>query len=157
MKRTITITAAAVTLIVAVPLAASADSGSAPTRRASTITLRMGAQLEHVQSVDNQPSGRSAGDMLVFTERLVNSHRRQLGSDAASCVALFDQRWLCSGTYVLAGGQVMVQLVQPRLTGTLTYSQAITGGTGRYAGASGTVTDHQRAGGDQFVFHIRLP
>jgi hypothetical protein len=157
MRRSIPITMAALTLVVAVPFAATASSRSPTARRATTITLRLGAQLQHVQGVDNPPSGGSPGDMLVFTERLVNSSGRQLGSDAATCVALFDQRWLCTGTYVLARGQVMVQLLQPRLTGTLSYSQAITGGTGRFAGASGTVTVRQRPAGDRFVFHIRLP
>jgi hypothetical protein len=49
----------------------------------------------------------------------------------------------------------MVQLVQPAPTGT--YTQAITGGTGKYAGVTGTVTVRQRAGGDRFTFHIRVP
>jgi hypothetical protein len=49
----------------------------------------------------------------------------------------------------------MVQLIQPGPTGT--YAQAITGGTGRYAGATGTVTVDQHGGGDRFTFHVRLP
>jgi hypothetical protein len=72
-------------------------------------------------------------------------------------VALFDERWLCTATYILPGGQVMVQLLQPSLTVTLTYRQAITGGTGRFARASGTVTVHQQPSGDHFVFHVHLP
>jgi hypothetical protein len=95
--------------------------------------------------------------MLVFTERLLNSSGRQVGSDAASCVFLFDERSVCTGTYILPGGQVMVELLQPSLTGTLTYTQAITGGTGRFARAGGTVTIHQRPSGDHFVFRVYLP
>jgi hypothetical protein len=55
---------------------------------------------------------------------------------------------------VLHGGQVMVQLLQPGRQGT--YRQAITGGTGRYAGARGTVTVRQGDGGDRFTFRIRV-
>jgi hypothetical protein len=49
----------------------------------------------------------------------------------------------------------MVQLIQPGAAGT--YTQAITGGTGRYAGARGTVTVRQQSGGDRFTFRLRVP
>jgi hypothetical protein len=93
----------------------------------------------------------------VFTERLFNDAGRTIGSDQAYCVFLFDQRSLCTGAYRLRGGQVMVQLIQPGLSGTRTYDQAIIGGTGRFARVTGTVTVHQRASGDRFVMRIRLP
>jgi hypothetical protein len=106
--------------------------------------------------VDNAPAGASPGDVLVFTERLFATSGRVIGSDAASCTYLFDQRSLCTGAYLLRSGHVFVSLVQPGPTGT--YDQAITGGTGRYARATGTVTVHQHPGsGDRFVFRIRIP
>jgi hypothetical protein len=117
------------------------------------ITLSVRGQLEHVQGVDNAPAGPSAGDMLVFTEALFNGHGKRIGSDAATCVRLFDTASLCTGTYLLPGGQVMVQLLQPGPTGT--YDQAVTGGTGRFAGASGTVRVKQQGGGDRFNFRLR--
>ena len=86
--------------------------------------------------MDNAPTGPSAGDMLIFTEKLFNKRGKQIGSDAASCVRLFDATSLCTGTYRLPRGRLMVQLLQPGPTGT--YDQAITGGTGRYAGARGS-------------------
>jgi hypothetical protein len=156
MKRRSTIGLAVLALV---PVAAVAVTASARPRtavRANAITLRLRSQLEHVHYVDNPPAGRSPGDVLVFTERLLNSTGRQVGSDAASCMLLFDQRSLCTGTYLLPGGQVMAQLLQPSLTGTLTYAQAITGGTGRFARASGTVTVTQQPTGDQFVFNVHL-
>jgi hypothetical protein len=148
---------AVLVLVPAVAFAVAASARPRAARRANAIKLRFRSQLEHVQYVDNSPSGRSAGDMLVFTERLLNSAGRRVGSDAASCVVLFDKRSLCTGTYNLPGGQVMVQLVQPSLTGTLTYTQAITGGTRRFARASGTVTVNQRPSGDRFLFDVHLP
>ena len=72
----------------------------------------------------------------------------------ATCVALFDATLLCTATYVLPGGQVMVQLLQPGPRGT--YDQAITGGTGRYGGARGTVAVRQSDAGDRFTFRIRV-
>jgi hypothetical protein len=104
--------------------------------------------------VDNAPAGPSAGDVLVFTEKLFNRGGKQVGTDAATCTRLFDQRSLCTGAYVFRKGQVMVQLVQPGPTGT--YTQAIVGGTGAYTGARGTVTVAQSGAGDRFTFHIRL-
>jgi hypothetical protein len=46
------------------------------------------------------------------------------------------------------------QLLQPGQQST--YRQAITGSTGRYAGARGTVTVRQGDGGDRFTFRIRV-
>ena len=152
MRRRITIGLAVVGLVaaVAVSTAASGRQGSA------TITLHARSQLEQVNFVDNDPKGSSAADLLVFTERLVNERGRQIGSDAATCTTLFDGRSLCTGTYILRGGQIMVQLVQPGPTGI--YTQAITGGTGRFARATGTVTVDQHPGeGDRFTFRIRKP
>jgi hypothetical protein len=119
-----------------------------------TVTIKASSRIDQVHLVDNAPTGDSAGDVLVFTEKLFNARGRQIGTDAASCVRLFDVTSLCTGVYKLRGGQLMVQLVQPGPTGT--YDQAITGGTGRFAGARGTVTVVQSAGGDHFTFKIRL-
>jgi hypothetical protein len=120
---------------------------------ARTITIRATSHIDQVHVVDNAPSGDSPGDMLVFTEKLFNSRGKQIGTDAASCVRLFDVSSLCTGTYKLPGGRLMVQLLQPGPTGS--YDQAITGGTGRFAGARGTVTVDQQATGDRFTFKIR--
>jgi hypothetical protein len=119
-----------------------------------TITLHARSELERVQFVDNQPAGPSAGDVLLFTEQLFDGRGNRIGSDAATCTRLFDETSLCTGVYRLPRGRLMVQLLQPGPTGT--YDQAITGGTGRYAGASGTVRVAQRAGGDRFTFRVRL-
>jgi hypothetical protein len=153
MRRALSLTVLATALITALAgvVSASARTGS------TSITIRARAQLLHASSVDNAPAGRSAGDSLVFTERLLNAAGRPIGSDQAYCVFLFDQRSLCTGAYLLRGGELMVQLVQPGLSQTRNYDQAIIGGTGRYARATGTVTVHQRQSGDRFVMRIRLP
>ncbi|MBN1528902.1 MAG: hypothetical protein JW895_07565 [Thermoleophilaceae bacterium] len=43
-----------------------------------------------------------------------------------------------------------------RTAPTCLYDQAITGGTGRFAGARGTVTVDQQPTGDRFTFKIRV-
>jgi hypothetical protein len=154
MHRTAVITSLAAAGLVAVTSAASVSAtGGGPQR----IVLHARSELEHAQAVDSAPAGRSAGDRLIFTEKLLDARGRRIGHDAADCVALFDQRSQCTGTYVFKRGQVMVQLIQPKLTGSADYRQAITGGTGRYAGAKGTVAVRQRASGDRFTFHLTVP
>lgn len=148
MKRS-TIALAAVGALALIAAPAGAKSGE------PTITIRVRSEVNQVHVVDNAPAGDSAGDVLLFTERLFNSHGKRIGSDAASCVRLFDETSLCTAVYTLPRGKIMVQLLQPGLTGALTYDQAITGGTGRYAGARGTVTVAQKPGGDRFTFKIR--
>jgi hypothetical protein len=141
----------------AVTAAAAPKTNAKATAKAKLVTIHANSKLLRAANVDNPPAGQSAGDVIVFTERLSNAAGHTIGSDAATCTYLFDQHLLCTGVYALRGGQLFVSLLQPGLTGPQNYGQAITGGTGRYDGASGTVAVHQRPAGDQFVFHIRLP
>jgi hypothetical protein len=137
----------------AATVAGVSSAGGATPKKAVTLTLT--TKLDQANVVDNPPSGRSAGDVVVFTEQLFDTHGRSAGTDAASCTALFDDRSLCTGVYVLKKGQVMVQLVQPGPTGT--YRQAIVGGTGDYEGARGTAVVVQSAGkGDRITLRMRF-
>jgi hypothetical protein len=136
--------------VVALAIVAAPASGKPHSR---TTVIKAIGHVEQAKLVDTAPTGDSPGDVLLFTEKLVNSAGKQIGSDAATCTRLFDERSLCTGVYYLRGGQVHVQLVQPGPTGT--YDQAIVGGTGRFAGARGTVTVAQHPSGDRFTFKIR--
>jgi hypothetical protein len=146
-------TRSTIVLLAVAALAASAAPAAAKNHH-RTITIKARGQIDQVKLVDNAPTGDSPGDLLVFTEKLFNSHGKRIGSDAATCVRLFDETSLCTGTYKLRGGSVMVQLVQPGPTGT--YDQAVTGGTGRFAGARGTVRVAQNPSGDRFTFKLRV-
>jgi hypothetical protein len=151
VRRTLLVTVAA-----ALCAAAAIGVGSAGGKTSKgVITLKVTSKLDNASAVDNPPDGRSAGDVVVFAEKLFDSSGKQVGTDAATCTALFDERSLCTGAYVFDKGQVMVQLVQPGPTGT--YRQAIVGGTGAYAGARGTVTVAQSPSGDRFTFRIKRP
>lgn len=140
------------TMIALVALAAFAVPAAGAS--AKTFTLKATSKVTKAQIVDNAPAGDSAGDLLVFTEDLFNARGKQIGSDAATCVRLFDATSLCTGVYKLRGGQVMVQLLQPGPSGT--YDQAVTGGTGRFEGARGRVRVAQSPKGDRFTFKLRL-
>jgi hypothetical protein len=136
-------------------LALAAGPATAAKRHHGPITLKATGKVADARVVDNAPTGDSPGDILVFTEKLYNARGKQIGTDAATCVRLFDPTSLCTGVYKLRGGQIHVQLIQPGPTGT--YDQAIVGGTGRFAGARGTVTVAQNPStGDHFTFKVRV-
>jgi hypothetical protein len=144
-----------ITIALAAVVALALSAGPAEAKNhGRTIIIKARSQLDQVQLVDNAPTGGSPGDVLVFTEQLFDSRGKRIGSDAATCTRLFDATSLCTGTYKLPGGRLMVQLLQPGPTGT--YDQAITGGTGRFAGARGTVTVAQKPTGDEFTFRVRV-
>src|SRR3954454_11035197 len=140
------LTALGVALALAIP----------PAAVAKRMAFDLRSKVTNAKLVDAEPAGQSAGDILVFTEDLFGKTGAVVGHDAAYCVQLFDATALCSGVYSLKGGQLMVQLLQPGPTGT--YTQSITGGTGRFARATGTVTVRQDpAQGDRFHFAVVVP
>ena len=145
-----------VALAGAVAIAVSLPMASATSSRGTVMKFELKSKVADAQGVDHPPEGASAGDGFVFTETLTDAEGKKAGTDAAVCTRLFDERSLCDGVYRLRGGQIMVQLLQPGPTGT--YTQAITGGTGRYTGATGKVTVRQDpAKGDRFSFAVRVP
>src|SRR4051794_6631387 len=127
-----------------------------PAALAKRMAFDLRSKVTNAKLVDAAPEGLSPGDILVFTEDLSDKTGAVVGHDAAYCVQLFDATALCSGVYSLKGGHVMVQLLQPGPIGT--YTQSITGGTGRFARATGTVTVRQDpAQGDRFHFAVVVP
>src|SRR4051794_40892073 len=75
-----------------------------------TITIKAKSKIEHVQAVNTPRAGAPAGDVLFSPEHLSTARGRRMGGAAAFSTRLFDQTSLCTGTYKLPGGQVMVQL-----------------------------------------------
>jgi hypothetical protein len=140
------------TILASAALLALAAGPAAASGKHRGPTLKAIGKVDQVKLVDNAPTGDSPGDVLTFTEKLYNAHGKQIGTDAATCVRLWDQSSLCTGVYRLRGGQIHVQLVQPGPTGT--YDQAVVGGTGRFEGIRGVVTVAQSSGGDRFTFKI---
>src|SRR4051794_13582411 len=92
--------ALAAVLTAALVLTAAAPASAARAHRAAT-TFRLTSQLDKASVVETGAPGRSAGDVLVFTERLLDARGRVVGSDAATCTVLFDERSLCTGVYTL--------------------------------------------------------
>ena len=94
-------------------------------------------------TVDLGPKGDSVGDMLVFANAVFDAaNKTQLGADQGYCVrTLVGKSWECVWTLTLHAGQITVE--GPFMDeGDSLF--AVTGGTGKYAGAKGSMKLHPR-------------
>jgi hypothetical protein len=85
--------------------------------------------------VDTGKKGDSPGDSVYFTERLLESGKR-VGRTEITCSFYSENAGRCFGTLKLPGGTI--EAGGTDLSGK-SFAVAIFGGTGRYAGASGSV------------------
>jgi allene oxide cyclase len=94
-------------------------------------------------TVDLGPKGDSIGDLLVFANGVFDAADKvQVGKDQGYCVrTVVGKSWECFWTLILKGGQITVE--GPFMDeGDSLF--AVTGGTGRYAGAKGSMKLHPR-------------
>jgi hypothetical protein len=102
-------------------------------------TVRITAEKELVTSVDIGPKGQSPGDVQVMRETLYNRHitRKAIGHAEFVCTFTAGRSRLCSGTFFLPKGKLMVE-------GPLRYRRfyelTIVGGTALYDNARGSLT-----------------
>jgi len=94
-------------------------------------------------TLDLGAKGDSAGDLLTWSNPLFDAaNKTQIGSDQGYCVRTeVGKSWECSWTNLLKDGQIMVSGVFYDDKDSLL---AVTGGTGKYAGAKGTLKLHSR-------------
>jgi len=88
--------------------------------------------------VDLPPKGDSVGDMLVFANGVFDSaNKTQVGTDQGYCVrTVVGKSWECFWTLTLKAGQITVE--GPFMDeGDSLFT--VTGGTGKYAGAKGSM------------------
>jgi len=112
------------------------------------------ATNEHV--VDLGAHGDSPGDLLAFANPLYETaNSNTLGKSNGSCVGtVVGGFWQCARPLSIAAGQVQVAGEYPDV-GVADF--AITGGTGRYAGARGRLRVHARhAGHTTYDFTVSL-
>jgi Allene oxide cyclase len=85
----------------------------------------------------------SVGDLLVFANKIYDAaNKAQIGSDQGYCVrTVVGQSWECFWTLILKAGQITVE---GPFMDTGDSLMAITGGTGKYAGARGSMKLHPR-------------
>jgi hypothetical protein len=141
--------AAAVTLG---SVAVASDKGNGGDRHARKIVVVERATTD--TPIDNVPAGDSIGDTLAFGNELFDkTNTTKVGTDQGSCVrTTVGVAFECTWTNSLKGGQITVE--GPFLDAGDSVL-AITGGTGKYRDARGTMQLHAiDATSFMFTFHI---
>ena len=105
--------------------------------------LRLVERATGEEVVHRGPAADAVGDLLVFANPLYDAgDRRAVGASRGYCVRVEVGRWWeCRFTLALAGGTLLVAGSYPD-EGDAEFG--IEGGTGRYAGARGTLKVHAR-------------
>jgi hypothetical protein len=146
----------AVAVVAAVWAVAGFASG-ASVQKVQTIHVITGTQ--HLETLDSPPAGKSPGDVYVFdapvlspkTKRVIGRIRGTQTAIKLEHGVLTVQGMLTyelgAGNEIVIGGLGSYPLSGAGLVRGKTFVRAVLGGTGRYAGASGTVTSKQIAPG----------
>jgi allene oxide cyclase len=94
-------------------------------------------------TVDLTAKGDSVGDMLVFANGIFDAaNKTQIGTDQGYCVrTIVGKSWECFWTLTLKAGQITIE--GPFLDEGDSL-MAVTGGTGKYSGAKGSMKLHPR-------------
>ena len=94
-------------------------------------------------TVDLGAKGDSIGDLLVFANKVYDAaNKTQLGSDQGYCVrTVVGRSWECFWTLTLKAGQITVEGPFMDEGDSL---MVVTGGSGKYAGAKGSMKLHPR-------------
>jgi hypothetical protein len=140
MKRTAVGLAAVAALGVAVVIPAV---GQSQTQRTITLT----SSTQSVKLVDLPPRGKSSGgDVLVSVSRLKNQAGKRVGTSHLNCNVTQGSRsfegatYECAGVNRLSDGTIAFSGVA-KLGSAKVITVAVTGGTGAYEGASGTLVN----------------
>jgi hypothetical protein len=125
-----------------------------PTLAAQRIQL-----IEHADTdatLDLGAKGDSVGDLLTFANPVFDSaNKTRVGSDQGYCVRVIaGKSWECFWTLRLEDGQITVEGPFYDAGDSV---MAVTGGTGKYAGAKGSMKLHPRdAKGSSYDFSYDL-
>jgi allene oxide cyclase len=94
-------------------------------------------------TVDLGAKGDSIGDLLVFANKVYDaSNKSQVGSDQGYCIrTVVGKSWECFWTLILKEGQITVE---GPFMDTGDSLLVVTGGSGKYVGARGSMKLHPR-------------
>jgi allene oxide cyclase len=158
-NKKIVMAAAAVIALALAPVAAAASTGSQTTARHPMIIHVVEHAITDTVQMFHPPK-KSLGDVLGFHNPVFNaSNTRQIATDNGYCirtVATGNTEWECTWTTLLPGGHLTVE--GPFLDNGTNTTLAITGGTGRFAGAEGSMLLHATGhpAGSEFDFIFTL-
>jgi hypothetical protein len=143
--------------VVAVVATAGAIASYGGASAATTLKVVEHAVTDHV--VDIGKPGDSAGDQLTFHNKVYDeADAEAVGTDQGWCVRISPKKgsWECVYTTFLEGGQITVETPFSDNADTV---GTVTGGTGTYAGAKGSLDLHCYVGDDDvgrcdFTFNL---
>jgi hypothetical protein len=126
-----------------------------PAVAAATTTVHV-VERATTDKVTNGSKKDREGNVLTWHNKIYDAaNKHQVGHDAGYCVRTkVGKSWECSWTTFLKGGSIMVQ---GPFSDTGNTVLAITGGTGVYASANGTMNlkYHNKKGtAFDFIFHL---
>jgi hypothetical protein len=116
--------------------------------------------IEHAKTdrvIDTGAPGDTSGDLLTFHNPVFGaSNEHPVGHDQGQCVRMAPKlgTWECMWTTFLAGGQITVE--GPFYDTKPSSVLAVTGGTGNFSNARGSMVLRVRNGGTEFdfIFHL---
>jgi allene oxide cyclase len=153
--RRIAVKVVSLALVVALAGAVVAWAGGGHRGRGVGRTLTV---IEHATTdatTDTGATGDSAGDILTFANDVFDkTDAHKVGTDQGYCIrTVKGVAYECNFTTMLQGGSIVVEGPFYDAKGSVL---AITGGTGRYRRARGTMKLHARENGTKidFVFHV---
>jgi len=152
MKRTL-IPVAVVAAAVLVFAVVNATAKDKPKSESGAIHV-----IEHAttDAVTNGSAADSAGNVLTFANDVFNNaDAKKVGSDQGYCIRIVvGKAWECNWTTFLSDGQITVE---GPFSDTGNTVLAITGGTGKYRNAGGSMElKYHNAAGTEFDFVFNL-
>ena len=157
MKRALSIVVALAAIVVLV-VAVSASGRQSSHARHGGQHGKGSTVIEHATSdttTDTGATGDSVGDVLTFANDVFDAGNTQkVGTDQGYCIRVVAHTsYECNFTTFLRGGQIVVEgPFYDAKDSTL----AITGGTGRFSRARGTMDLHALENGTKFAFAFHL-
>lgn len=150
MRRTVQ--ALSLVLVTAAAGSGIAVASARPARvQTSTTVLHTTAKLTFAHTFDIGQHGRSAGDITTFGGRLTGPDLN--GHYQASCVNVTRSAQECTETLSVPGGAIAAQAAYGSGSTALT---PIVGGSGRYLGTRGDMTEREINGGRAVRLVLRL-
>jgi hypothetical protein len=147
-RRSTVVAAAAIAVAAATSVAAVGASGQAGSQTIEVTQVDQAFKFEDVSPKGGPAKPFTQGDAFVIGGKLLKGGKT-VGKDNLVCTTTQPGRKggsLCEGTIVLSGGQITFSGYNTVADAPSTVF-AVTGGTGSYSGASGTVTAKDKGNG----------
>ena len=111
--------------------------GSCTQQPSQTLVTIADARVHSAKVIDSGEPGDSLGDILTFDQPLLDKHGNQIGSNSGTCIRTrIGHSFQCQWTLTLENGSI--QVAGRELDKGVSHV-AIIGGTGHYAGITGSM------------------